>query len=336
MKKNILVSCFFIFGIAWSALAVTSIRVKIPSSTAVNIPSSITSLGILDRTMRIQDSTKANTKNEDMKGIIRSLDGLHEVIIRSNRYMVFLTPDRYDAFGLQSEFPAPMSLALVQDFCDSYQVDAVVVLETFDKSFKLTHSTREEDVKGTNGSVSKQVVHYMEGEASVELGFRVYNRADGAVLDEHKTQFSKKWYGRGATKEIAQKYVVTEEYAIPIICFQAGEEYSERILPRMIEEDRFYNKKGKDARIAEGCNLALENKWKDAIDLWINVFESDDNTSKGYAAYNIALGFEVLGNLDDALLYAKKSLVDYGDKDAKAYVALLEKRIAERNEIQKK
>lgn len=336
MKRIIVICSFLIFGVSSSVFAVSSIRVKIPRSTAVRVPSSITSLGILDRTMRIQDSAKTNSKNEDMKGIIRSLDGLHEVVIRSNRYMVFLTPDRYDAFGLQSEFPAPMSLALVQDFCDSYQVDAVVVLETFDKSFKTAHTTREEDVKGTNGAVSKQTVHYMEAEANVVLGFRMYNRADGAVLDEHKISYSKKWYGRGATKEIAQKYVVAEDYAIPIVCFQAGEEYSERIIPRIVDEDRFYNKKGKDERIATGCDLANENKWKDAIDIWINVFESEDKTSKGFAAYNIALGFEVLGNLDDALMYANKSFTDYGDKDAKAYIALLEKRIAERNELQKK
>jgi tetratricopeptide (TPR) repeat protein len=88
--------------------------------------------------------------------------------------------------------------------------------------------------------------------------------------------------------------------------------------------------KGKnDAYMTRGYRLALSNDWPAARDAWSRAFDLAPTPKKrGRAAYNVALAYEVIGNLTEARQWAKTAYVEHGDPRAQRYGYILDDRIA--------
>ena len=68
-------------------------------------------------------------------------------------------------------------------------------------------------------------------------------------------------------------------------------------------------------------------QWQKAITVWKQGAKRAPNKQRGYLAYNIAVAYEALGDLDAAQRWAQKSYVRYGNKDARSYVSLIQQRL---------
>jgi hypothetical protein len=69
--------------------------------------------------------------------------------------------------------------------------------------------------------------------------------------------------------------------------------------------------------------------WKGAINVWMKVVEKGDRKDAGRAAFNIAVAYEVLGDLEKAKEWAARSHTEYEEKDADEYYKKLVNRIRE-------
>ena len=79
----------------------------------------------------------------------------------------------------------------------------------------------------------------------------------------------------------------------------------------------------------EGVRKSEVADWNGAIESWEKAIEKGKkDKDKGRAAFNIAVAYEVLGDLDKALEWAAKSYTEYEEKDANDYHRALKNRIS--------
>ena len=61
--------------------------------------------------------------------------------------------------------------------------------------------------------------------------------------------------------------------------------------------------------------------------------KAEKEKDKGRLAYNIAVGYEVLGEYGTALQWAQDSYTKYGNKEGRSYVRYLQQRIDDENNL---
>ena len=76
------------------------------------------------------------------------------------------------------------------------------------------------------------------------------------------------------------------------------------------------------------------NQWEEAIKTWEGGIANARRKQAGNLCYNIAIGHEVLGNLDTAIDWAQRSWVEYREKRGMDYVRRLRARQSAEAEVQ--
>jgi tetratricopeptide (TPR) repeat protein len=96
-----------------------------------------------------------------------------------------------------------------------------------------------------------------------------------------------------------------------------------RFVPYWDKVDRyFFNPKNK--LMKQGMDSVYVKNWKSAISSWEKVLNTEKSTTlKAQATNNIAIGYEILGDMDKALEYAMKSLKLFGEQKVIDYDAVL-------------
>jgi len=74
--------------------------------------------------------------------------------------------------------------------------------------------------------------------------------------------------------------------------------------------------------------MAEVNNWKDAIAAWEKGLSIASDKNAGKICYNIAVGYEVLGDMEKAKNWASKSYVEYGNKKARTYGYVIDQRVS--------
>jgi outer membrane protein assembly factor BamD (BamD/ComL family) len=74
----------------------------------------------------------------------------------------------------------------------------------------------------------------------------------------------------------------------------------------------------------QGMDSVYVKNWKSAINSWEMAFNKEKRSkTKAMAANNIAIGYEITGNLDKALEYAKTSLNLFGQSTIGDYNSII-------------
>lgn len=89
----------------------------------------------------------------------------------------------------------------------------------------------------------------------------------------------------------------------------------------------FYGKSRKAPALEQGSRYADVGEWQDAISVWKQGIKPAPTKQRGYLSHNIAIAYEVLGDLKAAKKWAQKSYVRYGNKNARSYVSLIQQRL---------
>jgi tetratricopeptide (TPR) repeat protein len=112
--------------------------------------------------------------------------------------------------------------------------------------------------------------------------------------------------------------------------YEAGAIYGERISPSYYTITReFYNKPKRNRNLSAGVRKSEVADWTGAIDSWTKALSDRKRKVARRAAYNIAVGYEVLGDLQKAKEWAAKAYTEYGEKMASDYFNQLVYRINE-------
>jgi tetratricopeptide (TPR) repeat protein len=131
----------------------------------------------------------------------------------------------------------------------------------------------------------------------------------------------------GLSPQAAAATLLDKRAATDRVSYVIGEQYASRITPTWITVERSYYRKGGDLAMKQAYRMAYVNDWEGAAGLWEQIVKNNRGKTAGKAAYNLAIAHEVLGHLEEARSWCQKAYATYGNKLARQYIYVLDRRI---------
>lgn len=262
--------------------------------------------GVLTGELPGQDKIQSE---ECMSGLQQTMNSNKNIEI--TRHTIRLSSDR----GSSTSFGNPMEWNAVADLAKQYNADAILVLEYFDTDFTIR------DVIGY--SISSV---FVRGTAKAKAGFRLYDPTKKTILYERTFSYTNTYTESAPNRLLALAKLIKGTDALNEVSFSTGRSFARRLIIYSIWEDRVMFK-GKN-QIGVGCRYALTNNWEKGVETWLNAYKIEPKEKeKGKIAYNLALGYEVLGKLEDAKNWITTAYVEHQNKKAASYSQIINRRI---------
>ncbi len=288
--------------------------IKVPA--AVNLPPNIESIAIIDRSH--SENEVVNVLEKGLMSAISGkadrlskpcIEGVFDQLKTQAKVSPVLTGIIEKRKGLAIEFPEPMHWIEVDRICREHRVDALLALEIFSRQY--------------NSNV-----------AEVKVGFRLYDPGTRQIIDEYQFfhGFSKNRPPSDGDPGLLVLNALNDDDAMKQAGYVAGTIYGKRISPFWIRAKRDYYKRSKrDPKMAEGARMMEVNNWEAAIAAFRLAIEHGHRKTKGRASHNLAIVYEILGELDLAYETAGDAWGKYKNRASREYSALLQQRIRERD-----
>lgn len=317
--------------VVFTASAWVNLTLMRPSE--IMLPDNIRTIAIIDRSLRdetpsgkLEEIVTGEFFRQDEQAVFQLTEGVINVCAPVSRYTTVRASEKYTTEGLPGMLPEPMDWYELNDICSRYGADAVMSIEYFDSDFILTNIPLSIAAAADPSRILKQVQYNASGMAVINMGIRIYDPANKAICDEYHNTYKMNFEGYGTSLQDALNQVADKTEAVKRAGYEAGMVYGRRITPTYYRVTRyFYNKPGRV--LGPGVRMSEVADWTGAIEAWARVVETGKRKHAGRAALNMAVGYEVLGDLEKAKEWAAKSYVDYREKMAEDYYDLLVDRI---------
>lgn len=211
--------------------------------------------------------------------------------------------------------PEAVSPELIRLTNQNYQADALIVLEYFNSANRSFIETRREREKERKDKVWSNTMLYNVGisesfvgilEVKLEVGWRTYNARDLDILDEHVITDSVYWEADGKTRSEAGSRLPNRSRAVEEAGFIAGENYAIRIVPGWSTVSRIFLLKG-NKFYPEVRKLLKRRQWGRLAETWETGLEHTDPLIRSVALHNLAILYEMEGNIEKAMEYLEKA-----------------------------
>lgn len=345
MKKKInliLVLGFAVVILFSSSCKTSSVSMQVLVPGIIDVPQDIKKVGIINRSLPEKGSTFGNILEgiftgesimADRDASMNCVHGLENQLNNSPRFKAVLL-ESLDLRGTGTrKFSAPLNWNVVANYCNLYDLDALVVLETFDSDIFFHESSRKRTKK-----VDDKKIEYTEYLAellmNVNAGWRIYDLKNKKIVDENSYMDEMEWNANGDTPDDARNGLPQKRKALNKSGFYAGKQYGIRISPSWMHVSRAYFVKGNDDfKLAK--HMVKTQNWEAAAEVWKKYTNNPDPEIAGFACYNMALASEMQGELKIALNWAEKAMKKYGLKRAVQYVNILNRRIMDQERLRK-
>jgi len=263
----------------------------------------------------VMDSVAADTSIQvAAKALFES--GRFDVVVPKQRNIY-----RNDKGGLLN----PLDKSFINDICKDFNVNAVLVLESFAEKLSTKLKVNKYPVGFEQGVSLGQYSYNATIDVAYNLIWILYQpQLNPAILryDVRDNVFGDLFY---YSKDNLNKSLPCVKEALIVGGIASGIEMSEYIRPRWKDEIRHYFITGKK-EIDAAIPLIKQNKWEEAASLWKNYASDPSKTLRSKIEYNLALAEEMSGNLDLAIEWAIKSYKTKYTKRAESYIRYLSQR----------
>jgi len=159
--------------------------------------------------------------------------------------------------------------------------------------------------------VSDDISEYFSNETSLYLAaFEVRYESNWSIHYPNKTEVTPLlfkdtiyWESESYIRDDALNDLPKRLDGIIDGALNVGKKSLQKLLPYWDKVDRnFYNSKNKF--IKRGIDSVYVKNWKSAIESWQNALNSNNTRTKFQAANNIAVAYEITGDIDKAIEYA--------------------------------
>lgn len=267
-----------------------SIRFDALFPALVPIPSHITSVGLVNRTATdekilniIEGTISGEFIGQDKAISEKVINGLMITLKESQKYSIVRVKEALIRKGVTKLFPEPLSWYEVHKLCDENKTNAIIALELYDSDYPA----------GTNTVV-------------ITAGFRLYDAVKEKIYDEYILNHSLVWSGPRNENLLGtlNRFLVNDEVC-STASIEAGILYGQRISPSWFSvERRYYKKSKRDQNMAMGARMMEANDWEGAKNFLQKAIESGHRKTRGKAAHNLAVVYEILGDIDSARTWA--------------------------------
>jgi hypothetical protein len=334
LKKTILK----IFLVLTFIIQINSCSTYEPIQIQILKPAQIKLSGNINKVLLINHavSNKSTFTSTDLKSMKNSnndsirtneyFNGLYYVLANSPRFEnynlkpVFITKSSYNDRFKSLDWP------VIEKLCNDSNADAAIVLENFQVLYspKILLQYFEEGEYG-----------YYKGILKINNSsiWKIYLPSKNKIEDDFMENDTLYWDGYGNSESQILDQLPQIEDAILESCYYSGSKYGQRILQTWDTKNRYliYSNR-KD--FVKAYNLAKQDKWEEASELWKKYPYGKNKRLAALASYNLAVACETLDHIDLALEWAAKSYFIKKNSYTAYYIRLLERRKAEKDTIE--
>jgi hypothetical protein len=309
-----------IIVVCYSCSSTNLMSLSVTEPATVNLPPNAKSAAVVNRSRAADDSRTVDaihrtisleSRDLQAEGAEASLTGLTDALIRSNR---FDTVKELNNLNLRSYgagvYPIYLSWDTVEKICKENHADVLFSLELFDAESKVALNIAN---LGQGSNVKTQV----------KTGWRIYDPSTRSVLDQFVIYRDLTFQG-GSVLSTGTALLGRKEAVIKA-GNRAGNDYVTRIIPYSLRVSRNYYVRG-NGNFSVAQRMAQAGDWDDAAKLWREASNSPSGKVAGRACYNMAIISEINGDLNGAILWAKKAYEVYRTPYALDYVNILQQR----------
>ncbi len=211
-----------------------------------------------------------------------------------NNVFYYNSPLRYDADFFQEQPILPETMNKIRRETGT---DAIISLD------KLIIETEKKE------QFRQQGYAYCNLTGKISSILRVYMPTMEGKIPTIQYDDSLNWEGFDIQDENAYADVMipSREEAMKMLAVRAAEKMTNVLIPHWQQQDRWYYTMV-NSLMREGETFAKEAKWDNAIKKWEAYYNGrSHNIDKAKAANNIALGYEMLDNIEEAYNWATKA-----------------------------
>ena len=347
-RKTVILLAFitsmFVF---FSCSTMQTMVIEIPQRSNKELPQSIQSLTMVNRTLDSRytdlpsDSLQKifykaqfniDTVVYDFQSVDTTLQALGELLFESGRYDFVIPKNRFLSFNRNAFLTTPMPWPEVEQLCNTYKTDAVLSLDHF-KTRVITKYDRESYFNPMDNEYYPAYMAAMRIE--YEALFRVYEPMQKRIVSSDFVRDTLVWDNVDvSTRDLFSRFTQVKQ-ALTEAGIDIALKYSDKISTQWREERRRYFTKG-SGRLEQAAQIAETGDWKSAISLWNDIIEKANSKSvKSKAQLNIALGYEMLGDINEAVSWAVKSYETMYRQATYDYLQILKKRVNEQKKQNK-
>jgi hypothetical protein len=305
------------------------VRINLLRPALYVYPSYIKNVAIIDRSQpdesvknKIEQVLTFEMMKQDEQAVRRVIDGMVDACADFGLYQFEKTDVRLKGGGTKSMFGVPLGWNEVSALCDQYHADAILSVEIFDSDFIITNPVQAVR-QAAEGAILSGGGYNVNGIVIINFGIRLYDPSSKKIMDEYQVSHRLNFNGGGYTVQDAVNQVLDKVDAINQTSYYAGREYGERITPSYYTVVReFYNRPKKDNNLRIGVRKSEVADWNGAIESWTLALNSKRKVARR-AAFNIAVAYEVLGDIEKAKEWARKAYTEYEEKRANDYYNML-------------
>lgn len=336
MQKIVITVFLVLYCLAGNA-QLKKFTVEVPQPPKFKISDSIQSFTIMDRSMTSEfenfnkDSLQLSFYRKNFETNYILLDStvadttikvLGDILFNSNRFDIVIPEERnIPRSESYIKTPDPLNWAYVKNICDTYNTDALIVLENLALRVVTNYQTGRE-----YANYSNYKTYYASMDYYYRAHWRIYDpRNKNIVVDFIMNQDTIYW--DNFSYDLVELFeglpsVIEAAYQTGI---KTALDFSDIIAPIWTPATRYYYVL-KNAAIDKSVKLAAEGNWQEALDNWLSYSESGGSMNRSKIMLNVALGYEMTGNLQAAIEWTKKSLDLYYREVTNHYLKELLKR----------
>ena len=265
----------------------------------------------------------------DSRLAAESLNSLEITIASSKKYAVSQSAIKIPQKNNNLSFGEPISWTKIDSIAKSENADVVIALEYFNASFavNINQTLLNDNNNPTYGAIVPNLLPGLGrvyGESRAETGFRIYDNLHKTIVFQNNASF---FQNHSINYFDAVKMVMVKNDHLYDISRYAGQQFAGNFFPVRFIANRKITKY-KSAKFKMAYRLAIVGQWQSAADIFEQILnESTSTRAKWRSAYNMALCYEVLGDLPRAYKMAQEAYAISGKRKALDYANLINGRI---------
>lgn len=337
LNRNILILPILILFIS-SCTSIKIVPIELPKKGKNELPESIQSMVLVNRTLdekytdlsadslqRIfyKKNFTTDTVIFDKTAVDTTLKALGELLFESGRYDFVIPEQRFLDFEKNAFFSNKMTWEEAKQLCETYSTDAVLSIDLFGTRVVTNFDKDSYFDTGQNTFIS-----ISEAQMAViyQALFRIYDPYTEKVLVQETFADTLVWENMAlSTRELFRDFTPVKQ-ALTEAGIALAIDFSEKISTTWIPQNRGFYVKG-DKQLAEAGTFIDAGEWQKAIKIWENLANnSSSESTKSKAEFNLAVAYEIQGDIDLAIDWGLKSYNTMYRTLTYQYLELLESR----------
>lgn len=324
----LITSCNSMYWSKYEDAIPEDLTIEVMKPAQIDIPDTVKTLVVADFSLR-KNQKAATLNNNKKRNVSFSTDSVISALYVNIIADTINKTERFNTIvptGIRLKNTASTTdWDALQKICDANNADAILALDALEMSFPVAmfknnyyaHSGRSRHHEG--GYTARLNVE-------IKQNWKIYYPATKKVIDSYVFTYKRSFEESGKNKKQAVKLLPGKTKIAKIAGDYFLEKYMHRVAPYWKTTERYYYTP-ENEEMQKATEKAEAGNWEEAAETWENQTQNENREIARQASYNLALAYEMEGELEKAYQQAHKTWKTYKYEEAHHYAYLLSKRL---------